>query len=67
VKAQLPNAAAANGMTEEQYHDMRRQQAPIKRLVIPDEIGAYAGFLFSDAGGAVTGQILSVDGGAAEH
>jgi enoyl-[acyl-carrier-protein] reductase (NADH) len=32
-----------------------------------EEIGAYAGFLFTEAGSAVTGQILSVDGGTAEH
>ena len=67
VKVQVPGAAAASGATAEQFYDMRREQAPIKRLVTADEIGAYAGFLFSQAGGAVTGQILSVDGGAAEH
>ena len=67
VKAQVPDAAAANGITEEQFYEMMRQRAPIKRLVTPQEIGAYAGFLFTEAGSAVTGQILSVDGGTAEH
>lgn len=67
VKALVRGTAAVSGATPEQFYDMRREQAPIKRLVSADEIGAYAGFLFSEAGGAVTGQILSVDGGAAEH
>jgi NAD(P)-dependent dehydrogenase (short-subunit alcohol dehydrogenase family) len=34
-----------------------------KRIVEPDEIGAMAAFLSSDAAGAVTGQVISVDGG----
>jgi 3-hydroxybutyrate dehydrogenase/3-oxoacyl-[acyl-carrier protein] reductase len=67
VRAQVPDAAAANGITEEQFYDMMRQRAPIGRLVTAEEIAAYAGFLFTDAGAAVTGQVLSVDGGTAEH
>ena len=67
VKAQVADAAAANQITEAQFYEMMRQRAPIKRLVTPEEIGAYAGFLFTEAGGAVTGQVLSVDGGTAEH
>jgi len=34
-----------------------------KRIVEPDELGAMAALLSSDAGGAVTGQVISVDGG----
>ena len=67
VEALIEGTAAASGATAEEFYEMRRQQAPIKRLVTVDEIGAYAGFLFSEAGGAVTGQILSADGGSAEH
>jgi len=67
VKALAGGSAIVSGTTPEQFFELRREQAPIKRLVTVDEIGAYAGFLFSEAGGAVTGQMLSVDGGAAEH
>jgi 3-hydroxybutyrate dehydrogenase len=67
VKAQVPDAAAANGITEEQFYEMMRQRAPIKRLVTAEEIGALAGLLCADAGGGITGQILSVDGGTSEH
>jgi len=34
-----------------------------KRIVEPDELGAMAALLASDAAGAVTGQVISVDGG----
>jgi NAD(P)-dependent dehydrogenase (short-subunit alcohol dehydrogenase family) len=34
-----------------------------KRIVEPDELGPMAALLASDAGGAVTGQVISVDGG----
>ena len=34
-----------------------------KRIVEPDELGAMAALLSSDAAGAVTGQVISVDGG----
>jgi enoyl-[acyl-carrier-protein] reductase (NADH) len=34
-----------------------------KRIVEPDELGAMAALLASDAASAVTGQVISVDGG----
>lgn len=34
-----------------------------KRIVEPDELGAMAALLASDAGSAITGQVISVDGG----
>ena len=34
-----------------------------KRIVEPDELGAMAALLASDAAGAVTGQVISIDGG----
>ena len=34
-----------------------------KRIVEPDELGAMAALLASDSASAVTGQVISVDGG----
>ena len=67
VEQQVPHACAALGITEQQWYEMMEDRCPIKRLVTAEEIAAYAGFLFTDAGAAVTGQILSIDGGLSEH
>jgi enoyl-[acyl-carrier-protein] reductase (NADH) len=42
---------------------LRRKSEHPKRIVEPDELGAMAAMLSSDAAGAVTGQVISVDGG----
>ena len=42
---------------------MAESQNIQKRIVEPDELGPMAALLASDASGAVTGQVISVDGG----
>jgi enoyl-[acyl-carrier protein] reductase I len=37
--------------------------APLKRNVLPDELGAAGAFLASDGAAAITGQVIYVDGG----
>jgi enoyl-[acyl-carrier protein] reductase I len=37
--------------------------APLKRNVLPDELGATGAFLASDGAAAITGQVLYVDCG----
>ena len=39
------------------------QHAPLKRNVLPDELGATGTFLASDGAAAITGQVLYVDCG----
>src|SRR5437762_445412 len=42
---------------------LARGAAPLKRNVLPDELGATGMFLASDGAGAVTGQVIYVDCG----
>ena len=49
--------SAAEAKRDAENHNIQ------KRIVEPDELGAMAAFLSSDAAGAVTGQVISVDGG----
>jgi len=39
------------------------EHAPLKRNVLPEELGATGVFLASDGGAAITGQVIYVDGG----
>ena len=41
----------------------RSAHAPLKRNVLPDELGATGTFLASDGAAAITGQVLYVDCG----
>ncbi len=43
--------------------DRASKHAPQHRLVTPDDVGALAAFLFSDAASAMTGNISYVDAG----
>ena len=42
---------------------MYRDRAPLRRTVETSEVGSTAAFLLSDAGRAITGEVLVVDGG----
>src|SRR5271155_1754975 len=54
---------ASSGMSAENAKRFAESQNIQKRIVEPDELGAMAAMLSSDAAGAVTGQVISVDGG----
>ncbi len=53
----MSGVSAAEAKRDAENHNIQ------KRIVEPDELGAMAAFLSSDAAGAVTGQVISVDGG----
>src|SRR5580700_10929169 len=54
---------ASSGMSAENAKRFAESQNIQNRIVEPDELGAMAAMLSSDAAGAVTGQVISVDGG----
>jgi enoyl-[acyl-carrier protein] reductase I len=64
ISAGPVNTLAARGISG--FGDMLRQyeaRSPLKRNVLPDEIGATGLFLASDGAAAITGQVLYVDCG----
>ncbi|EAQ30375.1 3-hydroxybutyrate dehydrogenase [Erythrobacter sp. NAP1] len=64
VENQIPDTMAARGMTREQVmNDVLLAKQPTKKFVQPEEVGAMAVFLCSDAAGNVTGANWSIDGG----
>jgi 3-hydroxybutyrate dehydrogenase len=58
-----PEAAAASGMTYEQFLDSYAQEASIKRLNTIEEVAAMAVLVASDLGGGINGAVLDVHGG----
>jgi 3-hydroxybutyrate dehydrogenase len=60
-----PDAAAAAGITYEQFLQNYADESMIKRLNKVEEVAALALVLASDAGGGITGALLNVDGGTA--
>src|ERR1700760_1310416 len=64
ISAGPVNTLAARGISG--FTEMLRhyeQKAPLKRNVMPDELGATGVFLASDGAAAITGQVLYVDSG----
>jgi enoyl-[acyl-carrier protein] reductase I len=58
------NTLAGRGISD--FHlimDHYEAHAPLKRNVLPEEIGATAAFLASDGAAAITGQVIYVDCG----
>lgn len=64
ISAGPVNTLAARGISG--FNHMLKhyeKHAPLKRNVLPEELGATGVFLASDGGAAITGQIIYVDGG----
>ena len=64
ISAGPVNTLAARGIAG--FNDMLRHyeaHAPLKRNVVPDELGATGVFLASAGAAAITGQVIYVDGG----
>jgi NAD(P)-dependent dehydrogenase (short-subunit alcohol dehydrogenase family) len=57
-------AAAAMGLTYEEFLDGYAQDSMIKRINRVEEVAAAAVLLASDVGGGITGTLLNVDGGS---
>ena len=60
-----PDAAAAAGITYEQFLQNYADESMIKRLNKVEEVAGMALLLASEAGAGITGALLNVDGGSA--
>ncbi|MGI9383210.1 MAG: 3-hydroxybutyrate dehydrogenase [Methyloligellaceae bacterium] len=64
VEQQIPDTAKARGMTEDEVvRDVLLAAQPTRQFVTPEQIGALAVHLCSDAAAQITGANLSIDGG----
>lgn len=68
VEKQIPEAANARGITEEQaVHDVLLAGQPTKRFVAIDELAALTLFLASDDAASITGAVIPIEGGWTAH
>ena len=64
VQNQIPDTARARGISEEAVvRDVILAAQPTKQFVKVEEVAALAAYLCSDAAAAITGALLSIDGG----
>lgn len=64
IEGQIPDTMKARGLSrDEVINDVLLAKQPTKKFVQPEEIGALAVFLCSEAAGNVTGANWSMDGG----
>ncbi|MEA2768842.1 MAG: 3-hydroxybutyrate dehydrogenase [Acetobacteraceae bacterium] len=64
VQKQLEDRAAKEGSTVEKVtHEMLTEKQPMAQFSTPEQVGALAVFLCSDAAKTITGAPLSIDGG----
>jgi 3-hydroxybutyrate dehydrogenase len=68
VKKQIPETAAARGISEEQVvRDVLLAAQPTKSFIEEDHVGALAVFLCTSAASQITGTALPIDGGWTAH
>lgn len=67
IKNNGPATAKAMGLEFEEMIDLFASEAAIKRPNTVEEVAAVAVLLASEAGGGITGQQISVDGGTAQY
>lgn len=67
IKEILANQSAATGKSVEEIATSMAAQIPVGRIGEAREIGEVAVFLGSQAASFITGQAITVDGGAAQH
>lgn len=68
VEAQIPETAAARGISEEAViRDVLLAAQPTREFVQPGQIGALAAFLCTAAANQITGTALPIDGGWTAH
>ena len=67
MRSEGPPAAAAMGMSYEEFLDWFAREAAIKRLNDVEDVAAVAVLLASDAGAGITGSLISIDGGTAPY
>ncbi len=64
VQRQLDARAAAEGRDVAAVtHDLLAEKQPMRRFTTPDQIGAFAAFLCSEAASTISGAPLPIDGG----
>ena len=64
IRQQIEDIAERDGlMIDEAKVELVRHKQPSKQFVQPEQIGAYAVFLCSDAAAQITGASLPIDGG----
>jgi NAD(P)-dependent dehydrogenase (short-subunit alcohol dehydrogenase family) len=67
VRQNGPTTAATMGMTFDEMVAAFAKDSALERPVTVEEVAAVALLLASDAGGGMTGALLSVDGGTAQY
>jgi len=65
MKARIARQASEQGVTTEEMLEQHRRRMPIGRLIQPEDIANLALFLCSPYAGAITGESIAVNGGAA--
>lgn len=64
VQKQIVDKAKAQGTTEQQASDaLLGEKQPNKRFIKPEQIGAFIVFICGENGTAMTGEIITMDGG----